>query len=87
MYNKKYYLADYEEFNRHNGLYDDLEGCTCYLAYLKPGERGWFLYEKPSEFWPHRVHTSIIKDVKYAENGNVVVTTENTRLTFAVMGE
>ena len=87
MYNKKYIFASYEELNKHNFLYEDLVGCVCYLAYLKPGERGWYLYERPDDIVPHRVHTSIVKDVKYADNGDIIVTTENTRFTFTEVVE
>ena len=85
MYNKKYVLKKIEEFGRHNTIYDDMEGHICYLAYLNPGESGWFLHE--SGFWcdyPHRVHTSIVKDVECVDN-QVIVTTQNTRLTFEAM--
>ena len=88
MHSKKYRLVKIEEFGIHNFMYDDMEGVICYLAYLKPGERGWYLYQTDaSREWygdsPHRVHTSIIKDVEYTDDC-VIVTTENTRLTFAV---
>lgn len=84
MYNKKYILEKIEEFNRHNHLYDDMEGRTCYLVYLNPGERGWFLYEANDwDNWPHRVHTTEIKSVVYSD-GQVVVETQNTRFTFAL---
>jgi hypothetical protein len=39
MHSKKYIIEKIEEFGRHNSLYDDVEGDTCYLAYLKAGER------------------------------------------------
>lgn len=86
MYNKKYILTKIEEFNRHNPLYDDIEGSTCYLAYLNAGERGWFLYETRDFLnYPHRVHTSIIKNVEYTDH-QVIVETQNTRFTFDLMG-
>lgn len=84
MYNKKYILEKIEEFHRHNPLYDNMEGCRCYLAYLDAGERGWFLYHREGEwpnYWPHRVHTSVVKDVQYSDDA-VIVTTLNTRFTF-----
>lgn len=86
MYNKKYRIEKIEEFGRHNPLYDDMEGLTCYLVYLNPGERGWFLYEQHDFLnYPHRVHTSIIKDVVYADD-QVIVTTQNTRFIFVLEG-
>lgn len=86
MYSKKYKLESVEEFNRHNHLYDDILGSTCYLAYLKVGERGWILYEDEGRYSPpHRVHTSIIKEINYTRDNRVVVTTMNTRFTFAVI--
>ena len=87
MYNKKYTLTKIEEINGHNPLYDDMEGGVCYLAYLNPGERGWFLYEeKYGSEVPHRVHTTVIKDVQYTRGNRVIVTTQNTKFTFEVYG-
>lgn len=85
MYNKKYILKKIDEFGRHNSLYDDMEGHVCYLVYLNVGERGWFLHE--SGVWfdpPHRIHTSIIKNVEYTDS-QVIVTTRNTRFTFELI--
>lgn len=89
MYTKKYILKMVEEFNRHNPLYDNVNGCVCYPAYLKPGERGWLLVEYMREdewlTYPHRLHTSVIKSVVYADE-QIIITTENTRLTLEVVG-
>ena len=88
MYNKKYILEKIEEFNTHNSIYDDIEGKTCYLAYLNVGERGWFLYEDGDWFsTPHRIHTSVIKDVKYTRGNQIIVMTQNTKLTFTLINE
>lgn len=85
MYSKKYRIAKIVEFGRHNPVYDEIEiGDVCYLAYLKPGERGWFLYETEPGVWVHRVHTSIIQNVKYGYT-EVIVETEHTRFVFEVM--
>ena len=85
MCSKKYTLTKVEEFNRHNPIYEDIEGCICYLAYLNPGERGWFLYEeKYGPLWPHRIHTSVIKDVVRTRGNAIIVETQNTRFTFEV---
>lgn len=88
MYSKKYTLDKVEEFGRHNPLYDGVEGSLCYPAYLHVGERGWFLYERINASYstPHRVHTSIVKDVEYLDN-QIILTTENTRFTFNVVRE
>ena len=85
MFNKKYCLDKIEEFNKHNPIYDDVEGQICYLAYLNVGERGWFLYE---DDWLgcHRIHTSVIKSVEYTDN-QVLVETMNTRFTFTLVNE
>lgn len=84
MYNKKYILTKIEEFNRHNPIYNDVEGSVCYLVYLNPGERGWFLYENNELYnLPHRIHTSVIKNVEYLDD-RVIVETQNTRLIFEV---
>ena len=86
MYSKKYRIEKIEEFNHHNPIYEDLEGCVCYPAYLRVGERGWVLCETDhySGAVPHRLHTSIIKNVDYiiGDELGIVVTTANTRLVF-----
>lgn len=86
MYNKKYILEKVEEFNKHNPIYDDMIGATCYLAYLNVGERGWFLYIEDTGWheYAHRIHTSIIQDVDYTCDNQVVVTTQNTKFIFTV---
>lgn len=83
MYNKKYRVEKIEEFNRHNPIYEGMEGCVCIPAYLHVGEHGWFLYFRDDWFdqWPHRVRTSIVQEVEYADD-TIIVTTENTRFTF-----
>lgn len=86
MYNKKYRIEKIEEFNKHNPVYDGVEGATCYLAYLNVGERGWFLYIEDSGWYEyaHRIHTSVIKSVEYFYDG-IVVETQNTRFTFRLI--
>lgn len=87
MYNKKYRVEKIEQFGRFNFVYEDMEGCVAYIAYLNVGDRGWFLYEDAG--WsnsPHRIHTSIVKEIEYTDN-LVIVTTENTRLTFRLIEE
>ena len=85
MYNKKYKLEKIEEFGRPNHIYLEMEGAICYLVYLNVGERGWFMYEANDwDNYPHRVHTSVVKDVQYTDN-QVIVTTNNTRLTFVLI--
>jgi hypothetical protein len=85
MYNKKYVLESITEFNKHNPLYDDMEGSTCYLAYFNVGERGWFLWEANDWFGDtHRIHTSEVKEVEYRDN-QVVVTTQNTKFVFTMV--
>lgn len=89
MYNNKYRFEKIEEFNGHNHIYDGMEGRICYPAYLKVGERGWLLYENEVDDWmmrvvPHRLHTSIIKNVEYKYK-HLIVTTENTRFTLGVV--
>ena len=82
MHNKKYIIERVDELRRHNPLHNDLEGKTCYLAYLNKGERGWILYNTGERFDPpHRLHTSEIRDIAYNE-GQVIVTTMNTRYVF-----
>jgi hypothetical protein len=86
MYNKKYRLENFEEFNEHNYIYATMLDCVCYPAYFNVGERGWFLYE--TDVWSvaaHRVHTSIVKDVQYTRDNKIIVTTQNTRLIFSLI--
>ena len=88
MYNKKYRLTNIDEFNHKNPIYTNILGSICYLAYLNPGERGWFLAQYDPDDWrvmfPHRIHTSIVKDVEYDDN-RVILTTENTRFVFELI--
>ena len=85
MYSKKYRLIKVEHFGWHNPTYDNKLGCICYPAYLRIGERGWLLCEyKAEDEWmayPHRLHTSIIKNVEYDRGCRIIVETEHTRLT------
>ena len=87
MYSKKYCLEKIEEFNWHNPIYEDAEGATCYLAYFKVGDRGWFLidYEKYFDYL-NRIHTSIVKSIEYFDD-EIIVETQNTRFTFKLISE
>lgn len=86
MFSNKYRLDKIEEFNKHNPMYDNMEGVVCYLAYFNVGERGWFLYESNDWVSPvHRVHTSVVKEVVNTRGLQVIVTTENTKFTFSVI--
>ena len=90
MYNNKHRFEKIEEFNHHNPIYEGMEGRICYPAYLKVGERGWLLYENEVDDWmpvvvPHRLHTSIIKNVEVTRGNQIIVTTENTRFTLGVV--
>lgn len=88
MYNKKYRLESFKEFNGHNGIYAIIMGGVCYLAYFKVGEQGLFLCETDDYSGiPHRIRTSIVKDVKYTRGNQVIVTTQNTELTFTLISE
>ena len=88
MYNKKYRLEKIEEFGRHNSIYDDVEGSLAYPAYFNVGERGWFLWIENGWYeYARRIHTSVIENVEYADNGNVIVTTQNTKFTFVLINE
>ena len=87
MYNKKYVLEKIEEFNRHNYIYENVEGAICYPAYFNIGERGWFLYIENNGYheYAHRIHTSVIKDVEYTHDNQIIVTTQNTKFTFTMI--
>lgn len=88
MYNKKYRLESFKEFNGHNPMYAIVMGGICYLAYFNVGECGLFLYEIDDYTGlAHRVCTSIVKDVKYTRGNQVIVTTQNTELTFTLINE
>lgn len=86
MYNKKYRFEKIEQFRRPNYIYLEMEGRVCYPVYLKVGERGWVLYEREDEHpdYPHRLHTSPIKNVECMDD-LIVITTRNTRLTLKVI--
>lgn len=87
MYNKKYCIDKIEEMNRHNPIYDDIEGCVCYPAYFNVGERGWFLYIEDCGWheYAHRIHTSVIKNVEYVDD-KIFVETQNTKFIFKLIG-
>ena len=86
MYNKKYRLIEIDRPDENKNVCDDMKNSICYLAYLKVGERGWFLYEADDPIVPvHRIHTSVIKDVQYTRGNRVVVMTENTKYVFEVI--
>ena len=87
MYNKKYVLEKIEELNRHNSIYDGVEGRIAYPAYFNVGERGWFLWIEDEWFHElaHRIHTSIVKDVEYTRGNQIIVTTQNTKFTFTLV--
>ena len=85
MYNKKYRIEKIEQFGNHNPIYEDMDGCLCYPVYFNAGERGWFLYDDGyMGSLLHRVHTSIVEKVEYTRDNRIIVTTQNTRLTFKV---
>lgn len=82
MYNKKYYLREIHKLRKPNPIHEEILNTTCYLAYLNPGERGWFLSETEDMFGGvHRIHTSIIKSVEYNDT-EIIVQTENTAYIF-----
>lgn len=86
MYSKKFRLSNIRRQSQFNGeFYDSIKGKICYLGFFRIGERGWFLCDHEQGFAPvHRIHTSEVKGVKYNENGQVIVTTENTEYVFDV---
>ncbi len=82
-YDKKYILDKIEELGSHNPIYEGMEGKICYLAYLKTGERGWFLCDTNDSFNPvHRIHTSEIQRTDYINDEKIIVTTQNTKFVF-----
>lgn len=88
MYSRKYRIEKIEEMNAHNSIYNGVKGRVCYPAYLKAGERGWFLYERDEDWIEpvHRIHTSIIKSVEYTGT-QIFVVTQNTKFTFTLIEE
>lgn len=86
MYNKKYRLVEVESFSTYNPVHDNIRDKICYLAYLKEGERGWFLCETDNMFDPiHRIHTSTVKDVLYTRDNQIIVRTRNTKYVFKLI--
>lgn len=87
MYNKKYRLEKIEEFNKHNSIYEGVEGAVCYPAYFNIGERGWFLYIEDNSWneYAYKIHTSIVQDIEYNRGDQIIVKTQNTKLTFTVI--
>lgn len=81
MYSKRYVIENIAEKGEHNPSYDDFIGGYCFPAYLKVGSRGWLLCVK-NDSWtltPHRLHTSIIKNI-FCEEDMITVETEHTSL-------
>lgn len=78
MYNKKYYFEKIEP-TKFNPIHEELVGSICYPAYLKPGERGWLLfeYDSVSEVY-HKLHTSTVQEVIYNDDKIVLVTANTT---------
>ena len=89
MYSEKFRLKDIVRSDKRNEeFYKSIRGKVCYLAYLKTGERGWFLCDEMQGFDPvHRIHTSIVRDVFRDEDGDVVVCTDNTIYVFELVGK
>lgn len=85
MYNKKYRLVKIES-SQNNPLHNNLISKICYLAYLNVGEKGWFLCDTEEHTDPvHRIHTSVVKDVKHSGDTRITVITEHTKYVFEVI--
>ena len=81
MYNQRYRLTKLES-NKRTQMHEEIEGNICYLAYFNVGEVGWFLCDTRAMFNPvHRIRTSIVNNVLYADN-QIIVVTENSKYTF-----
>ena len=84
MYDKKYRLIDIET-EKYNQMHEEILHKVCYPAYFVIGERGWFLCEVNE--WTggtHRIHTSLVDNILYADNQFIVVT-ENTKYAFELI--
>lgn len=82
-YNKKYRAVSVKTAEPRE-VHNEVEGKICYPAYFKVGERGWFLCEMSEVLSPttiHRIHTSTVQKVDYANN-KITVYTENTTYEF-----
>lgn len=85
MFNKKYILKSIESEHK-NPMHADILGKVCYLSYLNVGERGWFLCDTEEHIDPvHRIHTSVVKDVKHSRDNHITVITEHTKYVFEVI--
>lgn len=85
MHSQKYRLVKIDT-ERPQLVHTSILNKICYIAYLKVGERGWFLCEVVDEIeLPHRIHTSEIQNIEYTCDNQVVVSTENTRYVFKVV--
>ena len=82
MYSTKYRLTNIDS-KHSNTTHSEILGKVCYLAYFKPGERGWFLCDTESSYDPvHRIHTSEITKVVVTRGLQVIVYTQNTKYVF-----
>ena len=84
MYDKKFRLVEIDA-KKYNPMHEEILNKVCYPAYFVVGERGWFLCVVNE--WPggtHRVHTSLVDNILYADN-QIIVVTENTKYVFEVI--
>jgi hypothetical protein len=84
MYNKKFRLVEIDA-KKYNPMHEEILNKVCYPAYFNIGERGWFLCVVNE--WPggtHRVHTSPVDNILYADN-QIIVVTENTKYVFELI--
>ena len=87
MFGHKYTLDSIEELGRHNPLHETILGKVCFLSYFRRKERGCFLVDTEDEFGflPHRIITLPVVYVSVTDDEGVIVETEDTRYTFAVI--
>lgn len=70
-----------KEGTHFNPVHNYVNEATATIIDVKIGERGWIAYLQEEYLYDdswHRLHTSIIEDVKIDENGNIIIITQNT---------
>ena len=73
----------------NNPIHDLLINRTCFPAFFKPGEIGWFMvfgHDSCTEMWPDDIHTSVVKEVNFNDS-DLVVVTNNSTYTFREINE
>ena len=69
--------------SKHNPVHEAINLSTVCILRLEIGQRCWFESKVENDNVPHRICTSVVKDIiRSEETKSVLVTTENTTYLF-----